>query len=201
MEEKQVTYTLFNVNNEDGNTINISSDVDDIPDYLTLEDKTALLAHTLQELADNVITESIGNDENVDDDNLDDMVHQMKYSFTLSIVTLIVNTIDTVFAERFTKHPKQLEVCLQTYAKGFPPEIAEELGVDAPDEHHLVDAFYSEELNLMTPVQGTLKFIVDAVDILKDSGISKSVVKKDLEELLDIIKEYIDDTLKQSYEE
>lgn len=185
MEEKEVTFNIVSgiPDEEDGQGIGITSDIDDNLEYLTLAERTSVILELIMQscqqiisdkFPDNTVEEYDENDEDQEEvrDNLDDFLERMVY--------LIVNSITNFKRAKFGEDPQMLEFSLATYK----PEV----NIFGKQVHKTDSTYHSPNVNSLDPIQASFEFFTDTIFCLLNDGISKNEIKSLIEGYISAMK-------------
>ena len=123
MEEKDVTFNfIIGEPDKNGNcSVNITSDIDDCIDYLSIEEKMCLILELITQSGRQIISEKLNDDvEDFDEDDIAQIetVNNL-HKFTEETVYLIINSIHNLMKSKFGENPEALEYSLVTYKSTF----------------------------------------------------------------------------------
>lgn len=190
MEEKDVKFTIFEEENKDSYSINITSDIDDCQDYLDTNERYCLLIKLLNDSYLQMFRNHLGNDPVDFDENKDSHIAALgeMTTFTEGLIYSILNISNTVTNYMFKDRYEHLEYSLVTYTD--EPTISGGTALMPNNSMH------SDELRALDPMQGGFKLIMDSVKCLLENDVPKDYVKEKVNQCitntLGIIEDFID---------
>ena len=197
MEEKDVKFTIFEEENKNSCSINITSDIDDCQDYLDTNERYCLLIKLLNDSYLQMFRNHLGDDPVDFDENNDEHIDVLSEmgAFTEGLIYSILNISNTVTNYMFKDRYEHIEYSLVTYT--------EEQTISGETALMPNQTIHSDELRALDPMQGGFKLIMDSVKCLLDNNVPKEDVKLKINQCvtntLTILDDYIDkyDELKE----
>ena len=190
MEEKDVTFNFYISEPDDnGNQdINITSDIDDCTDYLSVQEKMCLMLEIITQCGKQIISEDLDNDiEDIEDFDANNPEHEAVidnlHTYIEEIIYLIINAIHNLSRAKFGKTPETLEYSLITYKTIFN---------DASNTKHIhrpEDTFHSRDVDVIDPMQASFDLYLDTIMCFLNNNSSKSEIKKLISGSLDAMKD------------
>lgn len=180
MEEKDVKFNLVRLtDNEETKQIAVTSDIDDFPDYLDVDDCIAIISsltskcvsHLMGTDDDNYIAEEIDEDDEEQAEKFEEV-----HNFTSNLVSLILNVINNTIRASFNLEPDNIEcnvITFENYEDG---------------SHQPLDTFYSDGIRILDPLQSIFPLVVDTTSNLIENGVSKNEVKTLICTALNLLK-------------
>lgn len=190
MEEKFVKFDIF-IDNE--NNINISSDIDDEVDYLSIEEKMNLIGELVTMTCKHILIDNYSDEYNEveefdENDKTQEKVRSQMYDLSRDLVQLIVNLTDVAIRSKYNLPLEYLEYCMSIFKKIIDNGTLRNVAVDT---------IYSADINCIDPIQSFYDFGCDVVESLIDGGIPKKdvkeIIKTSLKYLNEDLIEYVDE--------
>lgn len=175
MEEKEITFNIIS----DGNKVpNITSDIDDCPDYLTVEEKITVIHKLLSDVFSDIVNK-------LDSDGAEeDTISMVVGDIMSNLVQLVINDGNNIFRLYTGDKPELLASSVCVYEV---EEIINGINLYMP-----TFSLHSEELNVLDPLQAVNAFMFDVLgDLLMTK--SKNSVKQILNATLNALQKDCND--------
>jgi len=182
MEEKDVTFNIFT---DDDNVTHITSDIDDCPEYLDINEKIILGLKLLSDAFAHIIKD--GEDAKL---NKDTIVEQLE-GITTDTIQAVLNLGYTTEMLYQGEMPEILEYSLCAY------DTKETInGI----KHYLpLFTQHSSELLILDPIQASYAFFIDVIETLSETK-NKKDVSNLMRELLKTLSTDIQNIINDCYE-
>lgn len=181
MEEKDIKFNIVRMENPNVSQIGITSDVDDFPDYMEVDEYVAIIANTVSKCVDKILELEDSNDDLGEYDE-DDKEQQEKLedvsAFTSEILHLVLDVINSTTRGAFKLPKEDINCCVIQFKKD-----EEEDDVNVP-----TDTYYSNGIRGLDPLRATYPLLCDTMSCLVESGVNKQDVKNTICEALDLLK-------------
>lgn len=180
MEEKDVTFNL--VTNKNGE-VYITSDIDDCPDYLSIQEKaliaSRLYASSMMDIINNIIQSN-----DVEEDEYIDRIAEGLNSFSLDMVKVILNGAHNCIRQCENLPPENIECSIHTYS------VYQKVGnknLYGPEQ-----TLHSDDLNILDPLQAGYSFILDVLENMLQFEQKPKVKELLIESITAILKDCLD---------
>ena len=168
--------------------IGITSDIDDFPDYLEIDEYVAIISTIITKCINRILG---ADEEDYFPENFDENDEEQcekldkSHDFTEALVHLVVNIINNTERQAFNLNQEEIECSLITYGN-------EEDGTHVPRE-----TYHSNNISAFDPLQAIYPLICDTMYCLVDNGMEKHKVKAIMSKSLDMLKLDLDKILEK----
>lgn len=157
MEEKDITFNLF-ITDEKNKTINVTSDIDDNLDYLSIDEKVCIIGELINQICKQIIYD-VYDDDDVEEYNEEDAsqeeVRENLYEFNRELIYIVINTINNICRSKFDMKPELLEYGLVTFSNPLNSKDNGDLQIK--------ETYYSNEIRTTDPLYASFDLITDSI--------------------------------------
>ena len=179
MEEKEVKFNIVRMEDDENLQIGVTSDIDDFPDYLEIDEYVAIIATIMAKCINHIIgvdkENYIAEDFDEDNDEHQEIANQV-HDFTEALLQLIINVSNNTMRDAFNEEPEEIESCTV---------VLEDSG---DNTHQPRETYYSDNLNIFDPLQSIFPLCVDALSCALDNNMSKQDAKTLISNSLNLLK-------------
>lgn len=166
MEEYDVDINFHFIKWDNGQ-IQVTSDVDDDFEYLEAYERTCIIVNIMKDLFKQI-------HNNIDEYEIGSEEFKTNIKFGLdtrdSIIKAALNLCYNTYAAKMEEEPFVLEYGLAIYRSMLDKRTKEKVNI-------ISSTTYSDEMNILEPMNGAFAFMIDTAECLADNGLPKPIIK------------------------
>lgn len=151
----------------DNGQIQVTSDVDDDFEYLEEHERTCIIINMMKDLFKQI-------HRNIDEYEIDSKKFNNTIKLGLdtrdSIIKAALNLCYNTYAAKMEEEPFVLEYGLAIYRSMLDKRTKEKVNI-------ISSTTYSDEMNILEPMNGAFAFMIDTAECLADNGLPKPIIK------------------------